>query len=351
MFYKDLDAGTRKKIEFLAGQAGQTPGKFLKELVDQYAMVHEMRLPESVSDGCAEEIEKQEINDVAIIGPGTMGRGLAKLFAMKGFRVIVIGRAEEELANLRERMEINLNSMIEKWELTETEKKIILQQIQTTTELARAAEAQLVIETIVEDLGEKRRLMRELDGVIGSRAIVATNTSSFRITDLAEQLCCPERMIGMHFLYPPTKRMVVELVRSVFTSDATYRKAAEVAEKLGKEAVEVYESPGFVTTRVISPFINEAVETLMEGVASAEGIDKAIRLGFNIAMGPLELADTIGLDVVLAHMDYLFRETGDPKFRANALLRRMVRNGFIGRKVGRGFFTYQSPVPLAEEHL
>ncbi len=350
VFYTDLDDDTQFQIEYLAREQKISPGKLLKTLLKDYSEQQGIRVPEREVDECDDPaIEKMKINTVAIIGPGTMGRSLSKLFAMKGYQVILIGLSQADLDDAISRLDCNLASMIDKWELTPSEKKVILQAIRTSTDQTQVTQAQLVIETITENLSAKRTLIHQIDQLLPPHVIVASNTSSLRLTDLSGEMGCPQRLIGMHFLYPPTKRMVVELVRSAFTSQSVYRKAEDVVRSLGKTAVEVYESPGFVTTRVSLPFINEAIHALVEGVATAEGIDTAIRMGYNIALGPLELADTIGLDVVLQQMDHLFKDTGDPKFRADSLLRRMVHQGLLGKKVGRGFFTYEEPVRQGEE--
>ena len=217
----------------------------------------------------------------------------------------------------------------------------LLLMINFTTDMKQAAEADLVIEAIVENVEVKRSVFAELDGICKEGAILGTNTSSISITEIASATKRPEKVIGMHFFNPATVMKLVEVIRGVHTSDETYAAVCEAAASIGKQPVEVKEYPGFVVNRILIPMINEAAGLVAENIASVEDIDAAMKLGCNHPMGPLALGDLIGLDVVLAIMDTLNRETGDPKYRAHTLLRKMVRGGLLGKKTGRGFYTYR----------
>ncbi len=280
------------------------------------------------------------IERLVIVGGGTMGQGIAHLSARKGIEVMLIERDEESLNHTLKDIDEQLNREIEKWALTPNEKKAILSRIKGSVGLSQISDQQFIIEAIPEKLDLKQELFRLLDRVCSPDAIFVTNTSTLSITELASVVKKPERVIGMHFLSPVQKVKVVELVRGLKTSSETFRKALQLAEKLGRTAIEVYESPGYVTTRVMMPLVNEAIQVLMEGIASAEDIDTAMRLGYELPQGPLTMADHMGLDVVLAWLEVLFRDLGDVKYRPCALLRMMVRAGHLGVKNGQGFFKY-----------
>jgi 3-hydroxybutyryl-CoA dehydrogenase len=282
------------------------------------------------------------IKKICIIGSGTMGRGLAQLCTSRGIDVALVGLNERALDECIHTLEEELCHRISRWSLTSSEKAVILKRITPTTELDDARDADYVIEAIFEEFDAKKRLFERLGQLFPADIVLATNTSSLSITDISEATEHPERVIGMHFLYPPAERKIVEIVHGIATSPEAYEQSCELVKQLGIEAVEVYESPGFIATRVIIPFVNEAMHALMEGVATAEDIDKAIRLGYNISMGPLEVADTIGLDVVYRMMEVLFRTFGELKYRPSVLLRKMVREGRLGRKTGHGFFRYDA---------
>jgi 3-hydroxybutyryl-CoA dehydrogenase len=280
-------------------------------------------------------------NRIAVIGGGTMGKGLTQAAAQAGIEVILIEKTEASLARALEGLSDQLDHEIDRWGMTASEKRAILARTDGTSNLRRAAEAEVIIEVIDEDLTEKMNLMLRLDPICDPDTIFMTNTASLSVTEIASATQRRDRVIGMHFLNPVPKIPLVEVVRGLGTSDETFSKARSFAEtQLGKTAVEVFEYPGGITTRVIVVMLNEAMHMLMEGVASAESIDTAIHLGYNFPVGPLELADQIGLDEAIAWMEALFRELGESKYRPCPLLRKMVRAGDYGVKTGQGFFKY-----------
>jgi 3-hydroxybutyryl-CoA dehydrogenase len=240
----------------------------------------------------------------------------------------------------RTELEAALDHSIERFSLTNSEKKAILSRIRWVTQFDCAADCDLAIETVQEEFGLKRRILRELDRRMAEDHPIVINTSTLSITELAAQNSRPDRIVGMHFLYPVTTTRVVEVVRGQLTSDLVYERAVTFARLLGKVPIKVFEMPGFVTTRVVLPLVNEAMHTVMEGVAEAAEVDLAIKLGFNFTMGPLEWADRTGLDRVLNWMKHMHSESGEPRFRPCPMLKRLVRAGLLGAKTGRGFFTY-----------
>mgnify|MGYP005761651503 FL=1 len=280
------------------------------------------------------------MEQIFVIGAGTMGLDIAQTFAQAGYKVAVRDVNNEILARANERLQGGLKKRIARGKLAQQEADALLSRISFTTELAPAKEAALVIEAIVERAEIKKSVFQELDGICPDGTIFASNTSSISITDIASATKRPDRFIGMHFFNPATVMKLVEVIRGVGTSEETFAAVERLARAIGKEPVEVQEGPGFVVNRILVPMINEAIGLYAEGIASAEGIDAAMRLGCNHPMGPLELGDLIGLDVVLAIMDTLFEETHDVKYRAHPLLRKYVRGGLLGRKAGRGFYEY-----------
>ena len=280
------------------------------------------------------------MEQIFVIGAGTMGLDIAQTFAQAGYKVAVRDVNNEILARANERLQGGLKKRVARGKLAQQEADALLSRISFTTELAPAKEAALVIEAIVERAEIKKSVFQELDGICPDETIFASNTSSISITDIASATKRPDRFIGMHFFNPATVMKLVEVIRGVGTSEETFAAVERLARAIGKEPVEAQEGPGFVVNRILVPMINEAIGLYAEGIASAEGIDAAMRLGCNHPMGPLELGDLIGLDVVLAIMDTLFEETHDVKYRAHPLLRKYVRGGLLGRKAGRGFYEY-----------
>ncbi|OIO60946.1 MAG: 3-hydroxybutyryl-CoA dehydrogenase [Candidatus Marinimicrobia bacterium CG1_02_48_14] len=285
------------------------------------------------------------MNRVAIIGGGQMGRGLAQLIAGKGREVVLIEKDDPTAELARQKLSVEMDQEIERWGLTTGEKRGVLSRIAFSSDISGVAECELVIEAIPENLELKRQLFQQLDQLCETETIFVTNTSTLSITEIATTTSDyrQELFIGLHFLHPVPKIPVVEIIRGLRTSDKTYEKIRDFSRSIGKQDVEVYEYPGYVTTRVILPMLNEAMYTLMEGIATAEGIDTAMKLGFSMTRGPLALADEIGLDEILYWMESLFKELGDLKYRPCPILKKMVRAGHLGRKVGRGFFEYAKP--------
>jgi len=277
---------------------------------------------------------------IAVIGAGTMGNGIAQTFAVNGYEVTLVEVEDRFLKKGMSRIEKSLAKFVEKGKLGEDEGAKALARIHGTLSLADAKDAALVVEAIVEDAQVKKKVFGELDGLMSKDAILATNTSSISITELAAATGREEKVIGMHFMNPVPLMKLVEIVRGVGTGDETFGVIRETAEKLGKTPVEVNDYPGFVSNRVLMPMINEAVYALMEGVATEEAIDTVMKLGMNHPMGPLALADLIGLDVCLSIMEVLYEGFSDSKYRPCPLLRKMVKSGRLGRKTGRGFYSY-----------
>ncbi|TYP77717.1 3-hydroxyacyl-CoA dehydrogenase family protein [Paenibacillus methanolicus] len=281
------------------------------------------------------------IRKVGVIGAGTMGQGIAEMLAFKGLDVYVTEQSADRLSQAMSAIELSLDKQIEKWALTQAEKKLVLNRIHPIQKLSDLSGCELVIETITEDLDSKKIVFDQLDRLCGPNVILASNTSTLSLTELAGVTAYPERVIGMHFVYPVMKTDLVEIVRGLKTSDDTFNKTKEFVEDvIQKKGVMVFESPGFVTTRLICLFINEALHVLEEGVASAEDIDSAMRIGYSFQHGPFEMADRFGLDSVLAALDRMFREYGELKYRPSIVLKKMVRAGHLGIKTGIGFFNY-----------
>lgn len=281
-----------------------------------------------------------EIQRIGVVGAGQMGSGIAQVAAQAGFSVVLVDVAEAALERAMVGIRRSLDRFVEKGRLSPEAREETLGRIRTSVVLGDLAEMDLIVEAIVEDEEEKRRLFERLGSLAKPEAILASNTSSIPITALARYSGRPERFIGMHFFNPVPLMQLVEVIRGELTAERTRDGVVEVAKRMGKTPLEVQDYPGFVSNRLLMPMINEAIEALREGVATKEAIDGVMRLGMNHPMGPLELADLIGLDTCLAIMEVLHRGFGDDKYRPSPLLRRMVQAGLLGRKTGRGFYTY-----------
>lgn len=277
---------------------------------------------------------------VGIIGAGQMGMDIAQLFAKIDVNVVVRDMTDEILAKSMEKLGKNLDRLVQKGKMTEETKAEIVSKFTTTTKLSDLKDCDLVIEAIVESVEIKKVVFKELDEVCDEKTIFATNTSSISITEIASATKRPKQFIGMHYFNPATVMKLVEVIRGYETSDETFNTIYELSKELGKDPIEVNEGPGFVVNRILIPMINEAIFILSEGIASAEDIDKSMQLGANHPMGPLALSDLIGNDTVLHIMEVMVSETGDSKYRPAPLLRKMVRAGKLGRKVGIGFHDY-----------
>src|SRR5688572_10809383 len=277
---------------------------------------------------------------VAVLGAGTMGNGIAQVFAQGGHDVVLRDVDGKALERARATIEKSLGKLVEKGKLSADERAASLARVTSTTDLEAVADAGLVVEAVVENLQVKTQVFRDLDALTPPATILASNTSSISITKLGAATRRPDKVIGMHFMNPVPLMALVEVIRGQATSDETTAKVMDLARALGKTPVEVNDFPGFVANRVLMPMINEAIYAVYEGVAKAEAIDQVMKLGMNHPMGPLTLADFIGLDVCLDILRVLLDGFGDPKYRPCPLLVKMVDAGYLGRKSGRGFYTY-----------
>ena len=286
------------------------------------------------------------IRKVAVLGAGQMGSGIAQVFAQAGFPTVIQDVQLAALARSRSGISRNLERAVEKGKLSSADREATLGNLDWVTELSAIADADLVIEAIVEQLDVKVATWKAVDAIVRPDAILASNTSSLPITQLASAVSHPGRFIGMHFMNPVPVMQLVEIIRGILTRDEVHATIQSLAEQLGKVPVTVHDAPGFISNRILMPMINEAIFCLAEGIATREDIDTVMKLGMNHPMGPLTLADFIGLDTCLFIMEVLHRDLGDSKYRPAPLLRKMVHAGLLGKKSGRGFYEY-TPSPVA----
>jgi 3-hydroxybutyryl-CoA dehydrogenase len=284
--------------------------------------------------------DSDHFHSVGVIGLGIMGQGIAETIAGAGIEVVAVEKNEATLKAGLDGLGKSIDQEIKRWGKTAADKRAILSRVKGTTEVTKLRNCDIIIEAVDENFELKRQLIEAFYSVGKEDAVFISNTATLSLTKLAQSSRRPDRIIGMHFLNPVPKVPLVEIVRGMHTSDETFKIVKKFGERIGKTPVEVFEYPGFITTRTIIPMLNEAMHVLLEGIAKAEDIDTAMRLGYDMDIGPLEMVDSMGLDEVLTWMETLFHELGEPRYRPCPLLRRMVRERKLGKKVGEGFFKY-----------